>query len=234
MNADLGALCAAAVSIGFLHTLFGPDHYVPFVAMSRAGRWSRRKTLLVTLACGLAHVGSSVVLGVIGLGLGLIVFQMEKIESQRGNVAGWLLIGFGVAYFAWGLVRALRNQPHVHVHAHSDGTVHAHEHAHFEEHLHPHAATPAMTPWVLFAIFAFGPCEPLIPLLMYPAAQAELANVAWVTALFALTTLATMTGMVLLMSLGADALRFNTLDRYSHAAAGFVLLSCGLAVKLGA
>lgn len=233
MNAELGPLCAAAISIGFLHTLFGPDHYLPFVAMSLVGRWSRRKTLLVTLTCGLAHVGSSVVLGLLGLGLGLIVFRLEKIESQRGNVAGWLLIGFGVAYFAWGLVRAIRNRPHTHVHSHADGTVHAHEHVHFDEHLHPHMAAPAMTPWVLFTIFAFGPCEPLIPLLMYPAAQADLSSVAWVTALFALTTLATMSGMVLLLCLGAGALRFDKLDRFSHALAGLVLLSCGLAVKAG-
>ncbi|HEX7375587.1 MAG TPA: hypothetical protein VF278_00670, partial [Pirellulales bacterium] len=60
MNADLGALSLAALSIGFLHTLFGPDHYIPFVAMSRVGGWSRSKTLLITLLCGLAHVGSSV------------------------------------------------------------------------------------------------------------------------------------------------------------------------------
>jgi nickel/cobalt exporter len=265
MNADLGALSAAAVTIGFLHTLFGPDHYVPFVAMSRAGGWGNRKTLIVTLLCGLAHVGSSVLLGFIGLALGLIVFQLETIEEHRGNVAGWLLIGFGVAYCAWGVIHAVRSRSHTHIHAHSDGTVHAHEHVHFDEHLHPHvssnvvasevavlnAANPdasprepgsqpvarksaaSMAPWILFAIFAFGPCEPLIPLLMYPAAKADLWSVAWVTALFALTTLATMTSLVLLVRAGAAAIHFDKLGRYSHALAGLVLVSCGLAVKLG-
>jgi nickel/cobalt exporter len=266
MNADLGALSAAAVTIGFLHTLFGPDHYVPFAAMSRAGGWGHRKTLIVTLLCGLAHVGSSVLLGFIGLALGLIVFQLETIEQHRGNVAGWLLIGFGVAYCAWGVMHAVRNRSHTHIHAHADGTVHAHEHVHFDEHLHPHvssnevasdvavlnAANPyaspretsvaeavagnraaSMTPWILFAIFAFGPCEPLIPLLIYPAAKADLWIVAWVTALFALAALATMTSMVLLVRAGAAAIHFDKLGRYSHALAGLVLLSCGLAVKLG-
>jgi nickel/cobalt exporter len=271
MTADLGALSAAAVSIGFVHTLFGPDHYLPFVAMSRAGDWSRRKTLVVTLLCGLAHVGSSVLLGFIGLALGLIVFQLETtegplktIETQRGNVAGWLLIAFGVVYTSWGLVQAVRNRAHTHLHVHPDGTVHAHEHVHFDEHLHPHAAVdqqnvagsasgaasnpyasapptlpgaaanvPSMTPWILFAVFAFGPCEPLIPLLMYPAAKADLLSAAVVTALFALTTIATMTTMVLALSAGTSVFRFDKLTRYSHALAGMVVLSCGLAVKLG-
>lgn len=260
MNADLGALSLAALSIGFVHTLFGPDHYVPFVAMSRVGGWSRRKTLIITLLCGLAHVGSSVVLGFIGLALGLIVFQLETIEAQRGNVAGWLLIAFGVAYTTWGVVQAIRNRPHTHLHVHPDGTVHTHEHVHVDEHLHPHAAaesgsaaivsanpyvspgdttaaeavvTPSMTPWILFAIFAFGPCEPLIPLLMYPAAKADLLSAACVTALFALVTIATMTTMVLVICAGAGALRFDKLTRYSHALAGLVVLSCGVAVKVG-
>jgi nickel/cobalt transporter (NicO) family protein len=246
MPADLGALSAAAVTIGFLHTLFGPDHYLPFAAMSRVGRWSRRKTLFVTLCCGLAHVGSSVLLGFIGLALGLIVFQLETIEEHRGNVAGWLLIGFGVAYSVWGLMHALRNRPHTHLHVHPDGTIHTHEHVHLAEHLHVHQTATntnispdvnsppgSLTPWVLFAIFAFGPCEPLIPLLIYPAAKADFWSVACVTALFALTTLATMTSMVLLMTAGASMLRFDKLDRYSHALAGLVLLSCGMAVKLG-
>jgi nickel/cobalt exporter len=264
MNDELGALNVAAVTIGFLHTLLGPDHYVPFVAMSRAGGWSFRKTLVITLLCGLAHVGSSVVLGVVGLAMGFAVLKLETIEEHRGSVAGWLLIGFGMAYFVWGLLRALRNQPHAHLHTHPDGTIHAHEHVHFGGHLHPHArasdlganpyasppeapvpagaggakaeiktAAPSLTPWILFAIFAFGPCEPLIPLLIYPAAKADLWSVASVTTLFGLTTLVTMTSMVFAVSVGASALCFDKLGRYSHALAGFVLLSCGLAVKAG-
>ena len=29
-------LVVTAASLGFIHTIFGPDHYVPFVMMSRA------------------------------------------------------------------------------------------------------------------------------------------------------------------------------------------------------
>jgi hypothetical protein len=92
---------------------------------------------------------------------------------------------------------------------------------------------PSLTPWILFAIFAFGPCEPLIPLLIYPAAKADLWSVACVTGLFALTTLATMTSMVFLVNAGANALYLDKLGRYSHALAGLVLLTCGVAVKAG-
>ena len=45
------------------------------------------------------------------------------------------------------------------------------------------------TPWVLFLIFVFGPCEPLIPLVMYPAAKNNFHGAVIVAILFSLTTI---------------------------------------------
>ncbi len=42
-DAGTGNLITAAVTIGFFHTLFGPDHYVPFIVMSKARKWSFSK-----------------------------------------------------------------------------------------------------------------------------------------------------------------------------------------------
>lgn len=244
MAAELWSLAGAAVSIGFLHTLLGPDHYVPFVAMSRAGGWSTRKTFLVTALCGIGHVASSVLLGTIGIALGLAVNRIEGIEETRGGLAAWLLIGFGIAYLTWGIVQAVRGQSHSHVHSHGDGTLHVHPHTHSAEHLHPHpveaASTattaktpPRMTPWVLFTIFLFGPCEPLIPLLMYPAASNSVWGVALVTLCFAFATLITMTVMVGLLAGGFRLLQLSAFERYGHALAGGLVLACGAAVKFG-
>ena len=48
MTVDLGLLILTAASIGFVHTLLGPDHYLPFVAMGQPARWSTRRTLWIT------------------------------------------------------------------------------------------------------------------------------------------------------------------------------------------
>ena len=87
MSAQLVALALTAASLGVLHTLLGPDHYLPFVMMGRAGRWSRAKTVLVTLACGVGHVLSSVVLGGVGIALGVAVARLQWLESVRGQIA---------------------------------------------------------------------------------------------------------------------------------------------------
>jgi len=226
-----------AVWIGILHTILGPDHYLPFVFMARAGRWSRAKTVGVTLACGLGHVLSSAALGAVGIAMGVAVSHLEMVESQRGHVAAWALLAFGLVYFVWGLRRALRRQPHAHVHAHADGTVHRHAHVHEEEHMHAHAAPERaaplvrLTPWVLFTLFVFGPCEPLIPLLLYPAAQRSAGGVVLVVVVFGVATLATMAAAVLVCQAGVKRLSLGGLERYTHALAGAALAFCGLAIQ---
>ncbi len=136
MNEEIGILITTAATIGFLHTLLGPDHYLPFIVMARARQWSRVKTIWITAACGLGHVGSSVVLGFVGVLLGIGVNRLVDLESARGGLAAWVLIGFGLAYMLWGIRKAIRNRPHSHLHPHLDGSVHVHTHTHGSEHAH--------------------------------------------------------------------------------------------------
>lgn len=231
-----GALLTTAVVIGFVHTLAGPDHYVPFIAMARARDWSVTRTATITALCGVGHVAGSIVLGAVGIALGLALGWMESVESVRGSVAGWLLLGFGMAYASWGLWRALKNRSHSHWHGHANGTVHDHEHGHHGAHAHPHTKegrSRGVTPWVLFVIFVFGPCEALIPVLMVPAAEGTWWGVAAVAGVFGVTTIVTMTAMVLAGYYGLARLSVGPLERYSHALAGLALAACGLAIQLG-
>lgn len=234
--ATLSVLLATAAFIGCFHTTTGPDHYVPFIAMARAGNWSASRTVLVTTLCGIGHVASSVLLGLLGIAFGWALSGLTWFEALRGELAGWLLIGFGLAYTVWGVRRAIRGARHSHWHAHGDGTVHDHPHDHENEHAHVHApedAAPSMTPWILFTVFVFGPCEPLIPILMYPAATLSPWSVALVALVFGLCTIGTMLAIVLAAHFGTVRLRLASLERYSHALAGFAVLACGATVKFG-
>lgn len=108
MSTEIKALILTAFSVGLLHTLFGPDHYLPFVMISWARKWSALKTACITFLCGIGHILSSVVLGLIGVALGIMVKKLEIIESFRGDIAAWLLIAFGLVYFVWGLHRHIK------------------------------------------------------------------------------------------------------------------------------
>ena len=119
---SLQILLWTAVSIGFVHTLIGFDHSLPFIALSRSRSWSFRKTMGLTAACGTGHVLSSVLLGFVGIGLGIAIEKLEWIEGFRGEFAAYLIIGFGLAYGSWALVRRSRSGGHSH--ARDDATRH--------------------------------------------------------------------------------------------------------------
>ncbi len=236
MPDELVILALTAAAVGIVHTLLGPDHYVPFLVLARARNWSLRRTLGVTALCGLGHVSGSVLLGIAGISLGWAATSLAWFESARGELAGWLLLGFGVAYTAWGIRQAARARPHSHWHAHGDGEVHAHAHTHHGDHAHVHAAgakRTSSTRWALFVIFVLGPCEPLVPLLMIPASRSSWWGVAAVTAIFAVATLATMLMATWLGIVGLTKVGHGRLERYGHALAGLALVACGLALRLG-
>jgi sulfite exporter TauE/SafE len=232
MSSELAVLVGTAASLGFVHTILGPDHYVPFIVLSKARGWNALRTSVITLICGIGHVLSSIVLGFIGIVLGIAVFRLESIEAFRGDIATWFVIIFGFTYFVWGVHRAIRNKPHRHKHLHADGTHHVHSHQHAAEHAHVHASKASnVTPWILFIIFVLGPCEPLIPLIMYPAVRGSTFDVVIVALVFGVVTVTTMLGAVLISYFGLRSLPILKFERYSHALAGLAIFMCGAAMK---
>jgi len=229
-------LCVTAGSIGFLHTVLGPDHYLPFIVMSRVRRWSKSRTFWVTFLCGLGHVLGSIALGLVGaaVGFGLSDLKaLQHVEAVRGGLAAWLLTGFGFAYCVWGLRRAVRGIKHAHTHEHERERHHEHEHSHLGDHSHVHTVEgKTLTPWILFTIFVFGPCEPLIPVLMYPAFNHSVPGMIMVAIVFSAATIMTMLAVVLLGAWGISFARLGRLERFGHAFAGGAIGLSGIAIQV--
>jgi ABC-type nickel/cobalt efflux system permease component RcnA len=240
MSENLTILTWTAASIAFVHTLLGPDHYLPFIVMARARRWSMFKTTWITVLSGFGHVISSILLGAVGIGVGIGLNRLEFLESVRGDLAAWLFVAFGLGYTLWGIWRISGKRLHRHEHRHANGTVHIHEHAHEpvhnhgNEHMHPpahdHSHRNNITPWILFTIFFLGPCEPLIPILMYPAARDSTWGVAQVSIVFGLVTVLTMLVLVLLASYGLNFLKLGKLEKYTHIIAGATIMLSGIGI----
>ena len=162
-----------------------------------------------------------------------LAFALALWAATAGRMAGWALIAFGLLYLVWGIRRAVRNQPHTHLHFHADGSPHDHTHKHGGDHAHVHDEEQKVniTPWILFTIFVFGPCEPLIPLVMYPAAQNNTAGAVAVSIVFSIITIATMMAIVLVFNLGLSRINLKPVERYSNVIAGAIILVSGLAIQ---
>jgi nickel/cobalt transporter (NicO) family protein len=232
MDNSIAILSFTAISIGFIHTLLGPDHYLPFIVLSQAKNWTLKKTMWITFLCGLGHVLSSVVLGLIGIAVGISVSKLVHVESFRGNIAAWLFIAFGLVYMIISIRNLIRKRKHTHTHHHFGGEKHVHEHDHHNEHTHIHQTDVVKTtPWILFLIFVFGPCEPLIPILMYPAAQNNITGSVIVSILFSVVTVSTMMSIVLAFKMGLSRINLKPLERYSHLIAGAMIFFSGIAIQ---
>ncbi|MBL9208205.1 MAG: sulfite exporter TauE/SafE family protein [Opitutaceae bacterium] len=227
MGPDLTVLTVNAAVVALVHTAIGPDHYLPFIVLAKSRNWSLAKTAWITFACGVGHVASSVILGMVGYAVGASLHRLEWIESVRGGIAAWCLIGFGTLYAAWGLWRLQRNSPDGHSHDHLI-RLHAYDHVH-----NPRTGEEvSMTPWILFIIFAFGPCEPLIPLFIYPAATSGWTG-AWIVAVtFSIVTIGAMLAIVLAAQAGLAWLPTRRFARYSHVIAGSTIALAGGAIQV--
>lgn len=232
MDNSIALLSVTAVSLGFIHTLLGPDHYLPFIVLSEAKKWTAKKTMFITFLCGLGHVLSSVILGLIGIVVGVSVSKLVSVELFRGNIAAWLFIAFGLVYMIISIRNLYKKKKHAHSHYHPGGNKHVHEHSHFEEHSHVHEADLVKTtPWILFLIFIFGPCEPLIPIIMYPAAENNIQGAVFVSLLFSVVTISTMMAIVLAFKLGLSKINLKPVEKYSNLIAGAMIFFSGIAIQ---
>ena len=82
----------------------------------------------------------------------------------------------------------------------------------------------------MFIIFALGPCEPLIPHLMVPAAEHNSAGVILIATIFGGVTVATMLTIVLLVSFGFKSFSMGKLEKYTHVMAGATIFLSGCAI----
>ena len=237
ISPEILLLCGTAAAIAFVHTLLGPDHYLPFVALAKSREWSLARTLRTTLLCGSGHIVGSVILGFVGIYASMKLHALEWVEGLRGDLAAWALVSFGLVYMAWGLRRAWRNRPHSHWHSHG-GERHLHVHTHQATHAHVHAAPAgddqrrATASWAIFIVFVLGPCEPLIPILMFPAAKESLVGLLAVTLVFALVTVVTMLAVVAVSVWGLQSIRLPRMERFSEAIAGGTITLCGLSIAV--
>jgi ABC-type nickel/cobalt efflux system permease component RcnA len=131
----------------------------------------------------------------------------------------------------WGLKKAYNNKPHSHIHVSEEGTYQTHSHTHDGKHVH-RSEKKSMTPWILFIVFILGPCEPLIPLLMFPAAQHNSAGIVIVSIIFGIVTIVTMVSVVTVSLYGINLLPLVKIEKYTHAFAGFAIFVSGLAINL--
>ena len=101
----LGSLLLSAI-----HALI-PNHWIPLVAIGRAEGWNRSETLAITGITGLAHVTSTILIGIVA---GLLGYELSTRYASVTSVAAPLvLIGLGVVYLVLEVLGRRRQHRHL-------------------------------------------------------------------------------------------------------------------------
>jgi nickel/cobalt exporter len=219
-------ITSSAASLGFFHTIMGPDHYLPFVAMARTNGWSGYKTAGYVTLCGISHVLGTLLIGLIALVVGFAFFKVESIQMVRGNFAGWFLLFFGAIYFVWGMNWALQKTKIKKFKVESGV---------FEKKnlsIKQNSNLNRTAPFALFLFFILGPCEPLLPLLALGADDSQFFTSFLVISAFCLTTVLTMLLCVMIFYYGISRFSFFLkMENYMHATTGLVIFVCGFGIQ---
>ncbi len=194
----------------FLHAAL-PTHWLPFVLVGRAQRWSMARTLLAVVVAGFAHIVTTAVLGGLIVAAGLALDQW--IKGVLPHLSAVLLFLFGAFY----LTRATLKRP---VPASGPPLT---------------EAEPAVSDRAAFiglvAMLAVSPGEVLLPI--YLSASSEgVAALGLLSLVFAAGTVMGMAVFTGLARAGASILRLERWARYEGAVLGLALIALGLMVAL--
>lgn len=237
MSLTTPALLAAAAGVGFGHAVL-PDHWVPLAVIARAQRYPLRRVVRLSGLAGVAHVGFSLILGAIVIGVGL-QFR-ATVEHHEALIVGGLLIATGALFVALELTGRGHGHSH-HDHPHDDDHHghHSHEHAHrhttttldIRPDPHGHNRTRA-TRLLAFAVpFGAAASPDLTILPVFLAASAIGAATALGTLLaFSLATLATIVGLTTLGTLAGYQLRGAWIDKSANLITAAALLIIGILI----
>ena len=192
----------------FLHAAL-PTHWLPFVLVGRAQRWSLMRVMTVAVTAGLAHIASTALVGSLIVAAGLALNAW--IGGLLPHLSAALLFIFGAFYLA---KASLQKQ------IMATGP---------EAEVPEPAVSDRAAFWGLVLMMAVTPGEVLLPIYLSSATEGVMA-LALLTLSFAAGTVLGMTLLAALASAGYSILRLERWARYEGAILGVALILIGFLV----
>lgn len=198
---SLASLIVSALTISILHAIL-PDHWLTFVLVGSAQRWSKSKIIRLVFLAGGGHVLLTTMLGlaIASIAKGFLPY-LGYLETYVTSI---ILIVLGLIYITLGVI--YRGD-----HNHS-----------FKRGLSDRATETS-----LFLMLTLSPCEAMIP--VFFAASTLGWNNLLIMSLVA--TLGTISGMVILTYLGLEGysrIHFPWLEKNERTVIGVVLFAVGV------
>lgn len=229
-DASLPALLLGTLTIAALHALI-PSHWLAFALVGRTQRWSRRRTLLVTMLAGSGHALLTIVLGLLVATIGKGLLHTISPRAEHAATSGVLIL-LGL-FFLFPVLRGRRTVEAHHDHGSEEDHDHADVHA---GHAHTHHTPDSLTqrlgasPSVMGILILGMTLSPCLDLLSVYVAASTLSwgSLLLISLLMAATTVAIMSLLVWLALRGLELLRLEWLERNEGLVVGVLLILLGV------
>jgi nickel/cobalt exporter len=126
-------ILAGTIFISVLHALI-PSHWLPLISLAKAQSWSQRETIRISFYLALAHVLSTVILGLV---LGVLFYGFQLTYEGYSWIGPAILIICGI-YFMY--------------------RHHTHHHFHIDDHMMDQTKTRKQIIYALMAFMFLSPC----------------------------------------------------------------------------
>jgi nickel/cobalt exporter len=194
----------SSILLSIVHALI-PNHWLPIVGISRAERWTRATTLWATAISGIAHIASTIAIGI------LVGFAGYKLSSTyewiSTVVAPAILIALGLIYIARNFFS------------------HHHEHNHFGS-IPKNKSISTIIISLSIAMF-FSPCIEL-ETYYFTAGIYGWIGILIVSIVYLLITVSAMVVLVAVALHGMNRFKFEWLEKNEKAVIGMALILIGI------
>ena len=224
----LNTIAATGFTVAFFHAAI-PTHWLPFVLVARTRKWSRTKTLLVTLFAGLGHVSLT---SLLGLAIAWFGFQ---IDARIGAAFPWLTGGLMIAIWRQWSGGGIR---HHHLlgghHEASEHCGHEDAHSHWDEELKDSPlGSDKAGDWAaisgLFMMLTLSPCEGFLPVYL-SGVQFGWHGFIVLSVILAVAALLAMLLFTWLTLVGLEKFEIKNFERYEAALLGALFSALGVLI----
>jgi nickel/cobalt transporter (NicO) family protein len=196
---------AGILLVSAIHAIM-PTHWLSFVLVARAQKWSHTRMLQVVFLSGMGHVFTTALVGLIAAALGKTAAAALQ-KNVDTPLPSMILMAFGLYY----LVLGWRRSGHRHCsHDHSQDSI----------------RQDRMAVGALFLEMTLSPCETLIPL-FFAAGVLPWTTLLAMALLTSFVTLVLMSILALLGFAGSSKLAFPWLERNERIVVGCLLIGLG-------
>jgi nickel/cobalt exporter len=196
---------ASSVVLSIIHAMI-PNHWLPLIAIGKTEHWTQRQTLSAALITAIAHIASTII---IGIAVGFIGYKLSNAFGLISSIiAPLVLIILGMGY----IIIDLRN-------------AHRHEHSHLRVNKN-NKSRFAILASLSLAMF-LSPCIEL-EAYYFQAGTLGWIGIFIVSAVYALVTPALMVILVYLGTKGLSKFNWHFLEHHMRKITGIILIALGL------